>query len=92
MMNARGRDALLRHHSERLAAQERRVNLRHVDAVERFIGRAIERVKLDDFKYTYTTILDEKRFKGVSVRDRKMKTARVGKGQHFGFGGRRRRR
>lgn len=67
-------------------------DVQHVDAVERFIGRSIERIKLDDFKYTYTTILDEKRFKGVSVRDRKMKTARIGKGQHFGFGGRRRRR
>jgi len=66
-------------------------DVQHVDAVERFIGRSIERIKLDDFKYTYTTILDEKRFKGVSVRDRKMKTARIGKGQHFGFGGRRRR-
>ncbi|MBI07797.1 MAG: RNA helicase [Rhodospirillaceae bacterium] len=64
-------------------------DVQHVDAIERFIGRNIERAKLDDFKYTYTTILDEKRFKGVSVRDRKMKTARVGKGQHFGFGGRR---
>ena len=67
-------------------------DVQHVDAIERFIGRGIERAKLDDFDYTYTTILDEKRFKGVSVRDRKMKTARVGKGQHFGFGGRRRRR
>ena len=66
-------------------------DVQHIDAVERFIGRPIERIKLDDFKYTYTTILDEKRFKGVSVRDRKMKTARIGKGQHFGFGGRRRR-
>ena len=66
-------------------------DVQHVDAVERFIGRPIERTKLDDFDYTYTTILDEKRFKGVSVRDRKMKTARIGKGQHFGFGGKRRR-
>ena len=67
-------------------------DVQHVDAIERFIGRGIERAKLDGFDYTYTTILDEKRFKGVSVRDRKMKTARIGKGQHFGFGGRRRRR
>ena len=67
-------------------------DVQHVDAIERFIGRGIERAKLDGFDYIYTTILDEKRFKGVSVRDRKMKTARVGKGQHFGFGGRRRRR
>ena len=67
-------------------------DVQHVDAIERFIGRGIERSKLEDFEYRYTTILDEKRFKGVSVRDRKMKTARIGKGQHFGFGGRRRRR
>ncbi len=67
-------------------------DVQHVDAIERFIGTKIEREKLDDFDYRYTTILDEKRFTGVSVRDRKMKTARVGKGQHFGFGGRRRRR
>ena len=67
-------------------------DVQHVDAIERFIGTKIEREKLDDFDYRYTTILDEKRFTGVSVRDRKMKTARVGKGQHCGFGGRRRRR
>ncbi len=67
-------------------------DVQHVDAIERFIGAKIDREKLEDFDYRYTTILDEKRFSGVSVRDRKMKTARVGKGQHFGFGGRRRRR
>ena len=67
-------------------------DVQHVDAIERFIGTKIERAKLEDFDYRYTTILDEKRFTGVSVRDRKMKAARVGKGQHFGFGGRRRRR
>ena len=67
-------------------------DVQHVDAIERFIGTKIERAKLEEFDYRYTTILDEKRFNGVSVRDRKMKTARVGKGQHFGFGGRRRRR
>jgi ATP-dependent RNA helicase RhlE len=67
-------------------------DVQHVDAIERFIGTKIERAKLEEFDYRYTTILDEKRFAGVSVRDRKMKTARVGKGQHFGFGGRRRRR
>ena len=68
-------------------------DVQHVDAIERFIGTKIERAKLEGFDYRYTTILDEKRFSGVSVRDRKMKTARVGKGQHFGFGsGRRRRR
>ena len=67
-------------------------DVQHVDAIERFIGQKIERAKLEGFDYRYTTILDEKRFTGVSVRDRKMKTARIGKGQHFGFGGRRRRR
>ena len=41
-------------------------DVQHVDAVERFIGRPIERTKLDDFDYTYTTILDEKRFKVFS--------------------------
>ena len=66
-------------------------DVQHVDAIERFIGQKIERAKLEGFDYRYTTILDEKRFTGVSVRDRKMKTARIGKGQHFGFGGRRRR-
>jgi len=67
-------------------------DVQHVDAIERFIGTKIERAKLEGFDYRYTTILDEKRFNGVSVRDRKMKAARIGKGQHFGFGGRRRRR
>ena len=64
-------------------------DVQHVDAIERFIGQKIERAKLEGFDYRYT-ILDEKRFTGVGVRDRKMKTARIGKGQHFGFGRRRR--
>ena len=33
-------------------------DVQHVDSIERFIGRKIERAKLDDFDYRYTTILD----------------------------------
>src|SRR2546427_316503 len=34
---------------------------RYVQAIERFIGKAVERVKLENFNYKYTVILDEKR-------------------------------
>ena len=34
---------------------------RHVQAIERFIGKKVERVKLENFTYKYSVILDEKR-------------------------------
>jgi ATP-dependent RNA helicase RhlE len=34
---------------------------RHVQAIERFITQRVERVKLENFNYKYTVILDEKR-------------------------------
>src|SRR5712672_1241943 len=34
---------------------------RHVQAIERFITQRVERVKLENFSYKYTVILDEKR-------------------------------
>jgi ATP-dependent RNA helicase RhlE len=32
---------------------------RHVNAIERFIGQKIPRVKLDNFNYTYTALFEE---------------------------------
>jgi hypothetical protein len=31
----------------------------HMEAIERFIGRKIERLKLPGFNYSYTTLFDE---------------------------------
>jgi ATP-dependent RNA helicase RhlE len=65
----------------------------HMEAVERFIGKKINREKMDDFDYKYTSLFDDgklgstPRFRGGSV----------GRGYSFGMstrkgGGRRRRR
>jgi len=55
----------------------------HLAAIERFIGRAIERVKLPDFNYQYTVILDEKP-DTRSMRDRRTIGVRLRGGYYFG--------
>ena len=65
----------------------------HMEAVERFIGKKINREKMDGFKYKYTSLFDDgklgstPRFRGGSI----------GRGYSFGMstrkgGGRKRRR
>jgi hypothetical protein len=54
-----------------------------VQAIERFIGRAIERVKLDNFDYKYTVILDEKRSQQPAA-ERRMRGVRLRGGYYFG--------
>ena len=61
-----------------------------IAAIERFIGRAIERVKLDKFNYQYSTVLDEKPEK-AGVFAGKARGARVGGGYYCGPARRRRR-
>jgi ATP-dependent RNA helicase RhlE len=51
-------------------------------SIERYIGRKIERVKLEGFPYQYSAILDEERHGPLS--ERKTRGARIGKGYYFG--------
>jgi len=55
----------------------------HMDAIERFIGRKIERLKLPDFNYTYTTLFDESLEKRGVVAGR-ARGARIRGGYFFG--------
>ena len=60
----------------------------HVDAIERFIGRKIERLKLENFDYRYTVIFDEA--KGTTHSDRRVRGGRIHGGYSFGPARRRR--
>ncbi len=53
-----------------------------VAAIERFIGKKVERVKLPGFNYTYTALFDEAKLGPLS--ERKTKGVRIGKGYFFG--------
>ena len=62
-------------------------DLRHMAAIEHFIGQKIERVKLDKFKYQFTTVFDEGKDDGRSPRDRQVRGVRLSGGYYFGPGG-----
>jgi ATP-dependent RNA helicase RhlE len=63
----------------------------HVYSIERFISKKIERVKLENFTYTYTTLFDEpKPGQAKGGYPAKARGARVHGGYHFAPGGRRR--
>lgn len=53
----------------------------HVVAIERFIGKPIERVKLEDFKYVYTQLFALK--PGEDLQKIKVSGGRAGKGYSF---------
>ncbi len=53
-----------------------------VAAIERFINRKVDRVKLDEFPYQYTALFDEQRL--GSLADRKTRGVRLGKGYFYG--------
>jgi ATP-dependent RNA helicase RhlE len=61
----------------------------HMAAIERFIGKGIERVKLENFNYTYSTVLDEKPGQGQTS-FAKARAVRLSGGYYFGPGKRRR--
>ena len=65
-------------------------DVRHMAAIEHFIGRKIERVKLEGFDYQYTSLFDESR-DDRSARDRRFVGVRMGKGYYFGPAKRRKR-
>ena len=59
-----------------------------VHAIERFISRKVERVRLEGFNYQYSALFDETRL--GSLADRKTRGVRLGKGYFFGPARRRR--
>jgi ATP-dependent RNA helicase RhlE len=56
---------------------------KHVAAIERFIAKKIERVKLPNFNYQYTTILDH-RPDDRAARDKRIVGVRLTGGYYFG--------
>ncbi|HEY6167470.1 MAG TPA: DEAD/DEAH box helicase [Verrucomicrobiae bacterium] len=60
----------------------------HVSAIERFISKQIERVKLENFDYKYTSIFDQK--PGETHGDRRVRGGRIHGGYSFGPARRRR--
>jgi ATP-dependent RNA helicase RhlE len=62
---------------------------RHLGAIERFIGQKIERVKLDNFNYRYSTILDDRK-DTRTVDERRVRAVRMSGGYYFGPAKRRR--
>jgi ATP-dependent RNA helicase RhlE len=62
----------------------------HVFAIERFIGRKIERVKLENFNYRYTALFEEQKSGATGSFPGKARAVRVRGGYHFSPGRRRR--
>ena len=62
---------------------------RHVQAIERYIGKKIERIKVADFNYQYTALFDEGK-PGQPDMARKIKGVRLSGGYFFGPARRRR--
>jgi ATP-dependent RNA helicase RhlE len=56
----------------------------HARAIERYIGRPIERKKLENFTYKYTVLFDESRKGGTGAPVGKARGARVHGGYFFG--------
>ena len=63
-------------------------DVNHVQAIERFIGRPIPRVKLPEFKYVYTQLFDLK--EGANLERLKVSGGRSGKGYSYSSGKKRR--
>ena len=64
----------------------------HVFSIERFIGKKIERVKLENFEYRYTALFEESK-PGAPAANKfpgKVRGGRIHGGYHFAPGGRRR--
>jgi ATP-dependent RNA helicase RhlE len=62
----------------------------HVHAIERFIGKKIERIKLEDFNYRYTALFEEGKPGQPQGYPRKAKGVRLSGGYYFGPAKRRR--
>jgi ATP-dependent RNA helicase RhlE len=64
---------------------------KHMAAIERFIGKKIERVKLDSFNYKYTALFEEGKPGQQSIHERRVRGVRLSGGYYFGPAKRRRR-
>ena len=62
----------------------------HVHAIERFIGRSIERRKLEGFTYQYTALFEDGRAGQPALHQRRARGARIGRGYFYGPAKRRR--
>jgi ATP-dependent RNA helicase RhlE len=65
-------------------------DMMHVQAIERFIGQKIPRVRLEGFEYKYTALFEQDK-PGASTAPVKVRGARVSGGYYFGPVRRRRR-
>ena len=65
-------------------------DVRHMSAIERFIGQKIERVRLENFNYHYTALFDENQKDTRSARDRRIVGVRMSGGYYYGPARRRR--
>ena len=63
---------------------------RHVQAIERFIGQKIPRVKLEDFEYRYTALFEESKPGQTQLGPMRARGARVRGGYFYGPARRRR--
>jgi ATP-dependent RNA helicase RhlE len=63
---------------------------KHVHAIERFIGKKIERIKLENFNYKYTALFDEGKDER-SFNERRVRGVRLSGGYFFGPAKRRKR-
>jgi ATP-dependent RNA helicase RhlE len=63
----------------------------HLFSIERYIGKKIERVKLENFEYRYTALFQEQKAGAPAGFPGKATAVRVRGGYHFAPGGRRRR-
>jgi ATP-dependent RNA helicase RhlE len=62
----------------------------HVGAIERFIGKKVERVKLENFDYKYTSLFEEGKPGAPAPHERRIRGGRVHGGYSFGPARRRR--
>ncbi|MBU6402593.1 MAG: DEAD/DEAH box helicase [Verrucomicrobia bacterium] len=65
---------------------------RHVDAIERFIGRKVERVKLPNFDYKHSLLFTEQRPGELAAQQRSIRGVRLSGGGYYCGPVRRRRR
>jgi ATP-dependent RNA helicase RhlE len=64
---------------------------RHVQAIERFIGQKIQRVKLENFSYKYSAVFDEHKPGQPAPHEQRIRGVRLSGGYYFGRSKRRRR-
>jgi ATP-dependent RNA helicase RhlE len=64
---------------------------KHMMAIERFIGKKIERIKLEGFNYKYTALFEEGKAGQQTIHERRIRGVRLSGGYYFGPAKRRRR-